>query len=66
MKVQQHTKAPIASYDKVGRLFHIHIDMFAMIDRASKWSEAYPIEHITTKKVAQTFYSGWVARFGWR
>lgn len=76
-KVQQHTKTPIASFQQADRLEHVHIDivgplpisdgyryLLTMIDRATKWPEACPLEDITAEKVANAFYDGWIARFG--
>ena len=35
-----------------------------MVDRASRWPEALPLKSTTAEAVADSFASGWVARFG--
>lgn len=63
--------APAACFDK------IHLDIvgplppannctyiLTCIDRYTQWPEAFSISDITTKNVACTFVSGWIARFG--
>jgi len=35
-----------------------------MIDRATKWPEAFPIRNIDTETITKTFLSTWVCRFG--
>lgn len=77
VKVHRHTKAPVASFKNVERLSHLHIDivgplpisnncryLLTMIDRATKWPEAKPIEDITAERVASVVYEEWIARYG--
>ena len=35
-----------------------------MVDRSSRWLEAFLLESTSTESIADTFIGGWVARFG--
>lgn len=77
VKVQCHTKTPIASFQNADRLAHLNIDivgplslskncryLLTMIDRVTKWPEAQAIEEITVEKVANALYEVGIARYG--
>lgn len=73
-KITRHTKSPIKHFDLPDTRFQqVHIDIIGplpqikgntycltCIDRYTSWPEVYPMPDIK----AETFYSGWVARFG--
>jgi Integrase zinc binding domain len=60
------------------RFSHVHVDivgplpaaesghthLLMVIDRTTRWPEAFPLAAVTAKECADTFLSGWVARFG--
>ena len=77
-KVQTHTKAPVVQMPVPDAPFkHVHVDivgplpvsagfsyLFTVIDRHSRWPEAFPLRGITAEECANQFLHGWVARFG--
>lgn len=77
-KVQRHTVSHLQEFPPCGRFVHLHVDivgplptssqgyryLVTMIDRCTKWPEAYPIVDITADTVAKVVYAGWIARFG--
>lgn len=77
-KVQHHSWTPLSTFALPDARFSaIHLDLvgplpcvkefsylLTVIDRFTRWPEAFPLPNITTATVAQAFVSGWVARFG--
>ena len=77
-KIHRHTKSPITTmYIPSGRFEHIHIDtvgplppssgnkyILTVIDRYTRWPEAYPMKDNTAKSVVQTLTHHYIPRFG--
>jgi len=77
-KISRHVKT-IPEFFKPpdARFNHIHMDivgplptsqgynyLLTIINRFSRWPEAYPVKDTTAATIAQTFYTGWVCRYG--
>ena len=77
-KIQQHYRAPVTAIPVPPRRFtHVHVDLvgplppsggctylLTVIDRTTRWPEAFPIADITAATCARAFLHGWVAHFG--
>lgn len=77
-KIFRHTKSQsIPIKIPSGRFRHIHMDivgplpisegkryLLTIVDRFSRWPEAYPIDDINTKTIARIFVQEYVSRFG--
>ncbi|GFT73364.1 transposon Ty3-I Gag-Pol polyprotein [Nephila pilipes] len=77
-KVSRHTRSEIGKFELPSSRFeHVHMDLvgplppsegfrycLTCVDRFSKWPEAFPLVEISAEAVANTFYTGWISRFG--
>lgn len=77
-KVHRHTRSPLERIPiPSGRFKHIHIDIvgplppsdenryiLTMVDRFSRWPEAFPMKDMTAITVAKTFIQGYISRYG--
>lgn len=77
-KVYRHTSAPMGTFAlPPARFRHVHMDIvgplpiscgfrycLTMVDRFTRWPEAYPLQDISAEACASAFVSSWVARFG--
>ncbi|GFT44608.1 transposon Ty3-I Gag-Pol polyprotein, partial [Nephila pilipes] len=77
-KVSRPTRSEIGKFELPSSRFeHVHIDLvgplppsegfrycLTCVDRFSKWPEAFPLVEISAEAVANTFYTGWISRFG--
>lgn len=77
-KVTRHTRTePLQIPVPPGRFSHVHLDivgplpvsqgqsyLLTIVDRFTRWPEAYPLPDITTQSIVKEFITHYVSRFG--
>lgn len=77
-KIIRHTNSPIEKFKLPSSRFeHIHLDIVGplppsngnkyivtIVDRFTRWPEAYPIPEMTATTIAKTFVEQYISRFG--
>lgn len=77
-KVHRHVKAPVMKIKVPEAPFaHVHVDivgplpasrdyiyLLTVVDRHSRWPEAFPLKGISADECARAFLQGWVSRYG--
>lgn len=77
-KIQRHTISNCGRFDPPkGRFEHIHLDLvgpfptsnncnsiLTLVERFTRWPEAYPVQDTTAHTIAKTLYTQYVPRFG--
>jgi len=76
-KITRHTRPPILTFPTGSRFEIIHMDivgplplcsgysyLLTIIDRNTRWPEAFPIRSISTETIVDIFVNNWISRFG--
>lgn len=77
-KINRHTKSEVGKFElPSGRFEHIHMDLvgplpqsggysyiLTIVDRFTRWPEAFPIRDMTALTVSKIFYKEYICRFG--